>query len=121
VDWAEALRACKVHADRLILRHGFVSAYVAAGRKSKAQADQRFSYMARLHSPTTSRKKAGGKRAGAGAPEGDGEPNVEKLSEKAVASRLVAILAYVSQQQRTPTDDAEAILGRVATLANGEA
>jgi len=60
--WAEALRACKVHADRIILRHGFVSAVVAAGRKTKEQAERRFTYMASLHSPQTSRKKSGGKR-----------------------------------------------------------
>lgn len=67
----------------------------------------------------TDRAGKGGKRKGAGRPEVTETGEVTNVSEKATAARLVAVLAYVAQQQANPTDDADVILGNVAKLCNG--
>jgi hypothetical protein len=125
VAWVDALKCVKTPADRSMLRAGFRSAYCAALGKSEAQADQRFSYLARLHAaPETSRKHAStkAKKGKGGRPEKTESGKGEKLSEKDVAARLVKALAYVSKAQAKHAGDGEMleVLGEIAAILGGK-
>lgn len=118
---ADALKAARSPEDRKVLRAGFVhglASDASEGTKAHKAAQNRFDYLARKHSPQTSRKSAStsekrGRKEKA-------EAAVAKLSEKDVAQRLVAILAYVAECQRDVTDaDTLGMLGKIAKIANG--
>lgn len=124
IAWADALRLCKAPSDRKVLRAGFVSSYMAAARVVRKVADSRFDYLARIHAPASSSRKA---KANARKSETRGRKEkmvaaVEKLSEKAVAARLVAALAYVTDAQRKHMGDSEMleVLGDLVRILNGE-
>src|SRR5881394_1082772 len=53
--WVGALKSLKKPADRVAMRAGFVAAYRCA-HKSEAAAQKRFSRLAAMYSPQTSRK-----------------------------------------------------------------
>jgi len=115
-EWVAALKDLKDNAERRMLRAGFVSAYKAATGKTEKDAQNAFDYLARKHSPTTSRKKGAGRKEKAAA------GSAEKLSEKDVAARLTRILHYVAKAQTTHAGDSEMldVLGAIAALAGGE-
>jgi hypothetical protein len=110
-EWAAYLKG---------VRTGLVAAKVVATPKA-AQTLVNNQLIALGLTGKTDRAGAGGARDGAGRPEVTETGAVEKVSEKATAARLVAVLAYVAQQQANPTDDADTVLGNVAKLCNGAA
>jgi hypothetical protein len=123
LNWAEALKLARVGTDdRKVLRAGFVHGLApeaAEGTKAYKSAQNRFDYLARQYSPHTSRKSASTKET-RGRKE-KAAATVSKLSEKDVAARLVAVLAFVAEMQGKHAGDGEMleVLGTVAKLANG--
>ncbi len=123
IAWAAALKSCKTPADRLILRDGFVSAYMQARSTSEKTAIQAFNRRAAQHAPGTSRKakangegRKGGRKAKTKTGEGTHVPAQD------VALRLAAVLHYVAKAQAKHAADDEImeILGEIAAIAGGK-
>ena len=107
-DWAAYLKG---------LRAGLVARKIVATPKA-AQTLVNNQLIALKLTGNTDRAGAGGKRAGAGRPETT-EAVVEQVSEKKSAARLAMIMLYVAQQQQSPSDDPDVMLGNIAKLGNG--
>ena len=56
IAWADALKACKAHADRMFLRAGFVSVYAPLRNVSQDSAIKKFNRLAAVDAPDTSRQ-----------------------------------------------------------------
>jgi hypothetical protein len=119
----DALVACGSNADRVFLRHGYCAGYVSAPRiirkrevwPTAEQAQQRFSYLARIHSPETSRKVASNKRKPGGGRKTKTTATVKK-GEASDAKNVTQALAYIKAAQKTHADDSD-ILQVLADLA----
>lgn len=125
IAWRDALKLCKDVADRRVLRAGFVSAYTSAAGANVKAANNKFDYMARLHTPSTSRKSASNakKAETRGRKEKEETGTGSVLSDKQVAARLTAALAYIAKAQQTHAGDGEMLetLGEIAAILGGKA
>jgi len=121
VAWRDALRACKLPSDRKVLRAGFVSAFMAAARATLKAANNKFDYMARQYAPASTSRKAKATAETRGR-KAKAEAVVSKLSEKDVASRLTAALAYIAKAQQDHAGDGEMLetLGELAAILGGK-
>lgn len=124
VDWAETLRACKTHADRMFVRAGFVSTYAPLRNVSQDAAIKKFNRLASEYAPHTSRKaKSNANKAKAKSGRKEKTANVKStLSEKEVAKRLTQALAYIAkaQQQHAGDDEMLEVLGEIASILGGK-
>lgn len=120
IAWADALKVCKSHGDRMMLRSGFVSTYAPLRNVSEASAIKQFNRLASVNAPQTSRKAKSNKET-RGRKE-KAKAVVAKLSEKDVAARLVACLAYVAKAQSKHAGDSEMLelLGDIAAILGGK-
>ena len=120
IEWQGALAMLRTPTERAMLRRGFIATYAPLRGVSDKAAGNRFDYLARKFAPaeTSKRAKHTAERRGRKA---KATAVVEKMSDKAVAARLVAILAYVSDASAKHRGDEEvlSILGDIARLANG--
>jgi predicted extracellular nuclease len=121
IAWADALKSCKTSQDRLILRAGFVSAYMAARKAKEATAIQAFNRRAREHAPHTSRKAKANAKKKTGRPEkkaGKGE----HVPAQDVALRLANVLHYIAKAQAQHAGDSDVLemLGEIAAIAGGK-
>ena len=110
-EWGDYLRD---------LRAGLVERGIVANAKAaRTLVDNQL--IALKLTGNTERAGAGGAREGAGRPETEATGTSETLSEKVVASRLVAVLAYVAEAQALFMGEADVleVLGTIAKLANG--
>jgi hypothetical protein len=125
-SWRDALKACKTPLDRKALRAGFVDAYRNASHVSEESAQNRFSYLARLYSPDTSRKAKHNADKGkkkSGRPTEDGAMGGKHIPPQDVALRLAAVLHYVAEAQAKYAGDSDMldVLGEIAAIAGGKA
>lgn len=120
--WADALKACKAHADRMFLRAGFVSVYAPLRNVSQDSAIKKFNRLAAVYAPDTSRKAKSNKAKKSGRKEKTDTGKAEKLSEKDVAARMVKALAYISKAQARHAGDTEMleVLGEIAAILGGK-
>lgn len=108
----DALVACGSNADRVFLRHGYCAGYVSAPRiirkrevwPTAEQAQQRFSYLARIHSPETSRKVASNKRKPGGGRKTKTAPTVKKGAAD-VSDLKRIVLDFCKGAQKRFADD----------------
>lgn len=117
---AVALKACASKADRKALRASFVVAYAKARNVSEKAANNRFDYMARIYSPTTSRKaRANSKRKpGAGRKPKQGGEAKQVDTAKANA----AAVAFCRKAMRANEGDSDMLemLGAIVAILAGQ-
>lgn len=123
--WSDALKMCKTPADRKVLRAGFVSSYTVARKVTAKQAANKFDYLAREHAPahTSRQRKANAAKAETrGRKEKEATGTGAVLSEKQVAARLTAALAYIAKAQQSHAGDSEMLetLGEIAAILGGK-
>lgn len=120
-----ALKAAKPGTDdRICLRAGFVVGYAPdapKGSKAEKAAQNRFDYLARMHAPAGTSRKAKStakKRAAGGGRKTKTAAAVEKMSEKRLAANVVAALAYIADAQAKHSADGDMmeVLGRIAAI-----
>lgn len=121
--WTHVLRLCKNPADRKCVRAGFVPTYMGAKGCSEKSAQDRFDYLARKHSPQSSRKKAGRVAKSVGRKEKTATGVAEQVNASAIAQRLAAVLHYVAAAQAKHMGDGDMleVLGEIAAIAGGKA
>lgn len=124
IDWAETLRACKTHADRMFVRAGFVSTYAPLRNVSQDAAIKKFNRLASEYAPHTSRKAKSNADKAKKPGRKEKTTNAKgTLSEKEVAKRLTQALAYIAkaQQQHAGDDEMLEVLGDIASILGGKA
>jgi len=119
--WVGALKSLKKPADRVAMRAGFVAAYRCA-HKSEAAAQKRFSRLAAMYSPQTSRKaksneaKAAEGEAIEAATDGADDSIVSTLSESQLKRNVLQATVMLAMLQTTADAAVAKSIGEVLAV-----